>query len=384
MIRIILFLAALAGLALGLSWLADRPGELVLTWQDTRIETSLLVAFAGVAAVTLVFLVLWSLLRFIFRLPSLVAVTTRARRRSKGYGALSRGMIAAAAGDTRYAARATREAEKLIGEDALTLLLRAQTAQLDGDRRLAEKTFARMVERPDTRLLGLRGMYGEASRRNDDTAAHLYATQAHRIAPLGWAGAALLDWHVRRGEWQSALDVVETNRTHKGITRAEADRQRAVLLTALARESADRDPETALRQAREAVKLAPTLVPAAVLAGTLLARQDDLRKAARLLEAAWRQATHPDLAAAYVHLRAGDAAHDRLERARHLAALAPRDVESALAVARAALEARAFDEARAALAPLLAEGETRPTRRLCLLGRQVFFGQCWEKLCLHV
>src|SRR4051794_40768717 len=123
MIRLIVFLVLLAAAALGLSWLADRPGEIVLTWQGLRIETSILVGLAALIGAFIVLLVIWSLLRFIFRLPSLVALTTRARRRNKGYAALSRGMIAAASGDARYAMRATREAEKLIGEDPLTLLL---------------------------------------------------------------------------------------------------------------------------------------------------------------------------------------------------------------------------------------------------------------------
>ncbi len=367
MIRLILFLVLLAAVALGLSWLADRPGEIVLTWQGLRIETSLLVGLAGLIGAFVVLLVIWSALRFFFRLPSLVALTTRARRRARGYAALSRGMIAAAAGDSRYAVRATREAEKLIGEDPLTLLLRAQTAQLEGDRQTAETTFSRMVERPETRLLGLRGLHAEATRRGDDQAAHLYAQQAHRIAPLGWAGESLLDWHVRRGEWLRALDIVETSRGQKATPRAQADRQRAVLLTALARDGIDRDPEAALKQARDALKLAPDLTPAAVVAGGLLARRGDLRKAARLLEAAWRETAHPEIAQAYIHLRPGDAARERLARAEHLAALAPRDPESAFALSRAALEAREFGKARKSLAPLLAAGEARPTRRLCLL-----------------
>ena len=367
MIRLILFLALLAALALGLSWLADRPGEIVLTWQGLRIETSLLVGLAALLAACIALMIVWGLLRFIFRLPSLVALTARARRRSKGYAALSRGMIAAAAGDSRYAMRATREAEKLIGEEPLTLLLRAQAAQLEGDRRTAESTFSRMVERPETRLLGLRGLHAEAARRGDEHSAHLYAQQAHRIAPLGWAGEALLDWHVRRSEWREALDIVENSRSQKAITREEADRQSAVLLTAKARDLNDPDPETALRDARAALKLNPSLVPAAVLAGALLARRGDLRKAARLLESVWREAPHPDLAQAYIHLRAGDAARERLSRAQHLASLNPRDTESAFALARAALEARDFGRARETLAPLLADVDQRPSRRLCLL-----------------
>ncbi|MDB5651488.1 MAG: heme biosynthesis protein HemY [Hyphomicrobiales bacterium] len=368
MIRLIVFLALLVAIALGFSWLADRPGEIVLTWQGYRIETSVLVGLAAVAAVALAFVVLWSFLRFVLRIPSLVALTTRARRRNKGHNALTRGMIAAAAGDTRYAARATREAEKLLGEEPMILLLRAQTAQLTGDRHLTEKTFARMVERPETRLLGLRGLYAESRRRGDEEAAHLYAAQAHRIAPLGWAGDALLDYHVSRADWPRALDVVESNRTHKGTDKATADRQRAVLLTASARQNAERDSDDALRRAREASKLAPDLVPAVELAGRLLARRGNLRKAARVLENGWRACRHPDLAAAYLDLRPGDSARDRLERAQTLARIAPGDSESLLTLGRAALEARDFERARRTLAPLLSGGASaRPTLRTCLL-----------------
>ena len=115
MIRLILFLAILAFAALGLSWLADRPGEISITWQGYQIETSVLVGIAAVLATCIAFLIFWSILRFVLRLPSFIALSARVRRRNKGYQALTRGMIAAAAGDMRHAARATREAEKLIG-----------------------------------------------------------------------------------------------------------------------------------------------------------------------------------------------------------------------------------------------------------------------------
>ena len=50
-----------------------------------------------------------------------------------------------------------------------------------------------------------------------------------------------------------------------------------------------------------------------------------------------------------------DQPRDRLARVRKLAALAPDHLESALALARAAIDAREFAEAREALAPFLAK-----------------------------
>jgi HemY protein len=136
-----------------------------------------------------------------------------------------------------------------------------------------------------------------------------------------------------------------------------------VLLTADAIERAENEPQAALTAASAAAKLAPDLVPASVLAAKLTARDGNLRKAARLLEAGWRAMPHPDLALAYIDLRAGDSGRDRLKRAEKLLALTPGHEEAYLAVARAALDAREFGRARKAIEPLLA---MRPAVRVCL------------------
>ncbi|MGL4975320.1 MAG: heme biosynthesis protein HemY, partial [Bosea sp. (in: a-proteobacteria)] len=116
--------------------------------------------------------------------------------------------------------------------------------------------------------------------------------------------------------------------------------------------------------ALEAVKLAPGLTPAATIAGRMLAERGDTKKAARLLEAAWKDTPHPDVAAAYITARPGDSAQDRLGRAEALLALRPADPEGVLAVAGTAIAARDFARARSALLPLVAGGASM---RVCLL-----------------
>jgi HemY protein len=88
-----------------------------------------------------------------------------------------------------------------------------------------------------------------------------------------------------------------------------------------------------------------------------------------MLEAAYAQTPHPDLATAYLRVRHGDSSEDRLTRARTLARTAPNDPESLLTVGRAALEAHDLAGARAAIAPLVSPDtpHERPTRRVCLL-----------------
>ena len=366
MIKIVVFLIVLTGLAFGFAWIADQPGSVSLAFGGQTYEVDLVVALGFALALVVVSMILWSVIRFVFRIPTLMSLTARMRRRNKGFAALSRGMIAAGAGDAKTAARAARDVEKLMGGEPLALLLSAQAAQLAGDRPGAERIFRRMIDQPDTRLLGLRGLHSEARRRGDDAAATGYARQAHEIAAVPWAGQAMLERHALSDDWKGALTVVEANLARKAITRPEADRQRAVLKTAMAEQLRERDSAEALALAREAIKLAPDLTPASVLAGSLLAQKGDLRRAGRILETAWKRSPHPDLARAYVDLRHGDAAGDRLNRAKTLGRLAPGDTESQLIIARSALEARQFDLARRTMADLLDNGR-RPTVRMCLM-----------------
>ncbi len=108
-------------------------------------------------------------------------------------------------------------------------------------------------------------------------------------------------------------------------------------------------------------------MPAAELAGRLLGEAGELRRASRIIEKAWQANPHPDLAEAYAHLRPGDSARERLTRVQSLAQRAPGHAESALAVARAALEAQEFTTARSALKPLL----KGPTQRVAALMAEI-------------
>jgi len=144
-------------------------------------------------------------------------------------------------------------------------------------------------------------------------------------------------------------------------------RQRAVMLTARALAAGDADRDNAKAFALEAAKLEPTFVPAATLAGRMLAEAGEVRKAARIIERAWQAFPHPDLAQVFADLRFGDTARDRLRRIEVLAKRAPGHIEGALALARAALDAREFAKARAALGSFLAA----PTRRVALLMAEI-------------
>ena len=107
------------------------------------------------------------LLLFLLRLPLATFALSRARREAKGRASISKGLVAAASGDLNAAARHAEAAERFAGHEPLALLLKAQAAQLHGNRAAAKEAFARMSEIADTRGLGLRGLFVEARRSGD-------------------------------------------------------------------------------------------------------------------------------------------------------------------------------------------------------------------------
>src|SRR3954467_4736667 len=103
--RALVFVGLLALASFGAVWLANHPETVTLTWHDQAYSTSLSVAVVALVGTALFLFVLWSIVRFLVHLPDRMSYASRARRRAKGYAAVSRGMVAVGAGDTGAARR---------------------------------------------------------------------------------------------------------------------------------------------------------------------------------------------------------------------------------------------------------------------------------------
>ncbi|PYE88920.1 heme biosynthesis protein HemY [Phyllobacterium leguminum] len=349
MTRILLFVLLVLVLGAGFTWLADRPGDLIVTFAGMRYELTLMAAASALVAIIAAVMLAWWLIKSIIRSPDLLRRHFRARKRDRGYQSLSTGLIAAGAGDSATARRMAGQAHKLLNVDQepLIRLLEAQSAMLEGRVDEARGAFEAMLNDPETRLLGLRGLYLEAQRAGEHEAAQHYAGEASLMAPhVDWARGAVLGRLTVEGDWDGALKLLDARKATRAADKAAIKQERAALLTAKAISTFDSDPVTAKTVALEAHKLAPDLIPAAVIAARAYFREGDLRKGAKILEAAWKKNPHPEIAQVYIHARPGDSALDRLKRARHLFALRANNPEASLALAQAALDAGNYKLAR--------------------------------------
>ncbi|MDR6658100.1 HemY protein [Tardiphaga robiniae] len=368
MFRIILFLVLIALAAAGAAWVADQPGDVVISWGVWRASPSVpvFVLVLGLTIVAVVFA--WSLLRGLWGAPKRMRRRRHEKRQARGRQAITHGLLAIGQGDGHAARRHADIAKRLTADDPLALLLHAQSAQLDGDRAGAHRAFQAMAERGDTRLLGLRGLFIEAQRSDDPVAAVTIAEEALKLSPAStWASQAVLGFRCAQSDWTGALKILDNNFASGLIDRAAFRRQRGVLLTARALELETQDRDLSRDSVTEAIKLAPTLVPAAVLASRFQSEAHQTRRAMKIIETAWLAQPHPDLADAYAHVKLGDSARQRLVRVETLASKAPGHIEGALAIARAAIDAAEFTRAREALAPFTADS----TQRVAMLMAEI-------------
>jgi HemY protein len=368
MFRIILFLVLIAVAALGATWVADQTGTIVMSWDVWRVETTLPAFALGLGLLVVATVLAWSILRGLWLAPKRIRRARRERRSARGRDAITRGLLAIGHGDATAARNHARVARRLVSQDPLALLLHAQSAQLDGNADRAQRAFRAMAERADTRLLGLRGLFIEAQRADDRAAAVAIAEEALKVSPSSiWASQAALGFRCARADWTGALAILDKNVASGLIDKAVYRRQRGVLLTARALELEQSDRDASRNSVMEAVKFAPTLVPAVVLASKYLSESNQMRRAMRLIETAWLAQPHPDLADAYAHVMPGDSARERLARVETLADKAPGHPESAMAIARAAIDASEFVRAREVLEPLIAA----PTQRVAMLMAEI-------------
>ncbi len=364
MFRALVFFIVLGFVIWGTLILTDQPGSVSMQWSGYRIDTSVAFLLGAVALISFACALLYRFWLFLRRSPATMMGAWKAKRRQRGYQALTRGMVAVAAGDANEAQRQVKRADVLLEEPPLTMLVSAQAAQMRGDEAAAGKFFAAMTKRPETEFLGLRGLLNQAIKRGDKVEALSLVRRAHRLQPKStWVGSNMFDLQIRTGQWLDARVTCDDLGRGQLIGNDEAKRRKAVLSYQLSLQARDAgDGDAVLAHLRDANKLAPEFIPAvADLAGRWVDGGKTV-KAAKLIEGAWGARPHPALVEPYLKaLKALDGL-DRVRATEKLVQPNPKHLESLIALAKASLDARLWGEARHFLEKALAEAQDPPAR----------------------
>ncbi len=370
MMRLLVVLLTLIGIAaatVGAVWLVEHPGRVSIVWQGWDISVSVGV-FVGLLFVLLVAVaIVWRVLRGILTSPSRLVGYVRHRRQETGNLALLQGMAAVAIQDRREATRQAKIARDKLGDPAHAAQLSAQAALLNGDRDTARRHFETLSNKHQTAVVGLMGLMSLALEEGDRKKALALAERAYRLrSDLQSVARQLLDLQIAEGNWGNAVRTLEEAMKVGTIEKPEGRGRMAVFQLMLAAEARDGgNGSAALAHAKKAQAADPSLVPATVAYARQLRHEGKQRKAVGVIEQAWRAAPHPDLASTYLDLAPpGTSNLDQVKRIQKLVANKPQAPESRIALARAALAADLWGEARSQLEALAGD---EPSATVCRL-----------------
>lgn len=367
--KIILFVVAVAALAIGAGRLMETTGGIHI--EIGAIEFNLGVLQAAIAAIVLV-LVVWlaiklfglvvAIFRFLNGDETAISRYFDRNREQRGYTEMGDAMMALASGDAQTALNKATKAERHLRKPELTTLLVAQAAEMSGDRVRAEQAYKKLLSDDRTRFVGVRGiMKQELAKGNTDLAMKL-AEKAFALKPRHEdTQDTLLRLQADKGDWKGARETLGAKLKYGSLPRDVHKRRDAVLALSEAKGILEDGQDDAARLAAiEANRLSPDLVPAAVMAARGMIEDGKLRPAAKVLTKAWTAQPHPDLAAAFAEIVPDETPVARLKRFRALTKHREGDAETRMLLCELNIAAEDFPAARKALGGL---ADSAPTQR---------------------
>ena len=352
---VVFLAAAVAAAILALIGDAGRASIVWLGWRaDMTAAAGVLMVLLGALVATLS----WQTLLWIRGAPARAARGRAENRRRQANEALTRGFLAAAAGDGAEARRLAQKAADLADETpGLVRVLAAQAAEASGDAAAAKAAYTAMLGFPEMRLAGHKGLMQLALARGERETALRHAQEAFGEARNArWAWRVLLEARLEAADWSAGLDLVKNALNRKIVPPVVAERARAALLAALAAQLENAPESKGRGQAQdsavEAAKLQPGFAPGVVMAARLLASNGKTGRAATTLENAWKVAPHPALWLAYRDLRTDETPPERARRLLVLAGQNPTHRESRILYVEQALIAGDPAGARTAVGAL--------------------------------
>ena len=369
LIKVVLFVAAIAGLTFGAGLLMDTGGAIRIAaagWELNLgpLQTVVLLLVLVVAIWALMKLVglIVAVLRFLNGDETAISRYFDRNRERKGYQALSDGLMALASGEGRLALLRAQRAERYLARPELTTLLIAQASEAAGDTKRATEAYKTLLADDATRFVGIRGLLKQKLAEGDTDTALKLAEKAFALKPKhAETQDILLKLQSEKADWTGARATLGAKLKAGALPRDVYRRRDAVLALQGAKVVMDEASTIEAREAAiEANRLSPDLIPAAAMAARGLIEKGDKKSATRVLKKAWEARPHPDLAAAFAEIEPDETPHQRLKRFKLLTALPPDHDETRLLLAELNITAEEFPDARRALGDLVTR---HPTQR---------------------
>jgi HemY protein len=302
------FFALKVGILVGVCvWVANRPGHIDVSWLGYNISIHMGFALLVLLFLTICLLIGYRIFLGFISFPKSLKRYKKRMQRKKGQKALTLGLSAVAAGDSKAASyQAYRMRKFLPDEGGITFLLEAQAARLRGDDDAACCYFEDLVKDEDTALLGLRGMMLSAMEKGNMDEALSFARQAMKLHPKQpWIVRMVYSLELREQRWEDAQRTLRKARKYNVISKDQADSDLTSIYLYKGSQALDAgNDKQALRWLKKAQSVSPIFPPVIVRLAEFYSKQGKEKAALNLVSKAWEKNPHPDIIKTWKNLGA--------------------------------------------------------------------------------
>lgn len=341
-----------------LAWIISLSGTVSIDLFDYSIMAPTNIFFLFITILLFLCIFLYKVLHGIFSIPQKFSRYRETTRYQKGYDAMTRGLVAVAAGDAKQATYFARRSKNLLPlmrgkQQPLHLLLEAQAARLRGEDSVAQNRFEALMEDKDAAFLGIRGLLASSIEKGDDHLALQYANQAASLHPnQAWVIQILYHLQIKNKMWDAVLETAKKAKKYNALELEKImSDEAAIYLMRFDNAFKDKEYSEAEKYLKQALKIDKNFIPTTLKSAKFYLSQGKYKKSSSIIKNAWRHKPHPDLATIWLDLapEAGKFDEKRLKWIKTLASLKPDHIESHLLLARAAMDMELWGDAKASL-----------------------------------
>lgn len=341
-------------LATALFIIVRLPGKSVVNYYGYSVELNTGILVGGLIICFLFFHQFLNFWKWLRHFPRTIKLKLQARKLAKSNNLVLDAFNVMAAGDSKEALRLLNKARKFNNNDLFNDIFTAQAAYNQNDDIETERRFSALLRRRETRFLGYRGLALLKIRQGKTEDAHHFLQQALKEQPDSpWALGQLFNWNVKHRSFSGASMILEQLHIGKHLTRAEMCRKKAVLNWVKAENYLkETDFEGFYQSIHEALKLAPDLTAAMLALVNYYEESNRHSKAWKYLKKGYAAKPHPSFFAVFKQVFKQTSVLDLYQRGEELCQGQEKHPVSQWLLAKLALEAKLWGQARVHLTAL--------------------------------
>ncbi|MCK5296988.1 MAG: hypothetical protein KAJ75_08870 [Alphaproteobacteria bacterium] len=366
MIRILNYIFIVASLVIASVWLSNQPGTVDISWLGFQINTSVPVLLIVLLVVFWASTLPLRFVKTVAKVPASVKETInevsearQERLKGNGYTCLIKGIAAIAAKDTD-AVPLLKKAASLLKDKKLTQVLLAQSSELVKNTEEAKAQYEMLLRYPETELAAMYGLVKIAKASGDDSKALQMTIKAFSLRPnVAWISKELFNLQVKAGLMNDALKTLEIYKKENELNENRYIRLKTTILTAMHDKAIKAgEAEKAEKYIREASSTDIMFVPSTTRLAKIENEAGKTKKAVAPLVKVWKEKPHPEIAKTFLGLWEDESEFLLVQRAEQLAMVNKKQPESHLMVAKMAMKAKLWGQARKELDLFLVNRET--------------------------